>query len=91
MPAAFGARGAIRISRVLHLLCVALFVVTGFLFPDLGLLYGVGVAVCAAMLIYEQSLVSPDDLSRIDAAFFNVNGAISVALAVLVLVERVLA
>jgi 4-hydroxybenzoate polyprenyltransferase len=91
VPAAMGARGAIRMSRLLHLLCVGLFILTGFLFPDLGLLYGVGVAFCAGMLVYEQSLVAPDDLSRIDAAFFNVNGAISVLLAVLVLVERVLA
>lgn len=91
VPAAFGARGAIRVSRVLHVLCVVLFAAAGFLFPELGLLYALGVALCAGMLIYEQSLVSPDDLSRIDAAFFNVNGAISVVLAVLVLVERVLA
>jgi 4-hydroxybenzoate polyprenyltransferase len=91
VPAAFGARGAILISRGLHLICVALFVATGLLFPDLGLMYAIGVAVCAGMLLYEQSLVAPDDLSRIDAAFFNVNGAISVVLALLVLVERVLA
>lgn len=90
IPAALGARGAIRVSRLLHALCVALFVATGLLFPQLGLLYAVGVAICAVMLIYEQSLVAPDDLSRIDAAFFNVNGAISVVLAVLVLLERVL-
>lgn len=89
VPAALGARGAIRVSRLLHLACVALFVATGLLFPELGALYAVGVALCGAMLIYEQSLVAPDDLSRIDAAFFNVNGAISVVLAVLVLVERV--
>lgn len=91
IPAALGARGAIRVSRLLHVTCVGLFVATGLLFPDLGPLYAVGVAVCGAMLVYEQSLVAPDDLSRIDAAFFNVNGAISVVLALLVLVERVLA
>lgn len=91
IPAAFGARGAIRISRLLHVACIAFFVFTGLLFPELGALYAVGVALCAAMLAYEQSLVRPDDLSRIDAAFFNVNGVISVMLALLVLVERVLA
>lgn len=91
VPAAFGARNAIRISRLLHFLCFALFVVTGLLFAELGVLYALGVAICGAMLVYEQSLVAPDDLSRIDAAFFNVNGVISVVLAVLVLVERLLA
>lgn len=90
VPAAFGSRGAILISRGLHVACVGLFFAAGLLFPELGLLYGIGVAICAAMLLYEQSLVSADDLSRIDAAFFNINGAISVMLAVLVLVERLL-
>lgn len=90
LPAAFGARGAILISRVLHSVSVALFVTAGLLFPQLGLLYGLGVGICAAMLLYEQSLVSADDLSRIDAAFFTMNGAISVVFALLVLLERVL-
>jgi 4-hydroxybenzoate polyprenyltransferase len=91
VPAAFGARTAIRISRALHAACVLLFAAAGMLFPELGILYAVGVALCAAMLVYEQSLVAPEDLSRIDAAFFNVNGAISVVLALLVLIERVIA
>ncbi|HEX6069065.1 MAG TPA: UbiA family prenyltransferase, partial [Longimicrobiaceae bacterium] len=90
VPAAFGARGAILISRVLHLLCVALFAAAGWLFPELGLLYALGVAICAAVLVYEQSLVRADDLSRIDAAFFTLNGVISVILAVLVVMERAL-
>ena len=90
VPAAFGARGAILISRVLHLLCVTLFAAAGWLFPELGLLYALGVAICAAVLVYEQSLVRADDLSRIDAAFFTLNGVISVILAVLVVMERAL-
>ena len=91
VPAAFGARGAILISRTLHVLCVALFAAAGWLFPELGLLYALGVGICAAVLAYEQSLVRPDDLSRIDAAFFTLNGVISVVLAVLVVMERALA
>jgi 4-hydroxybenzoate polyprenyltransferase len=91
VPAAFGARGAILVSRILHVACVVLFVTAGVLFPQLGVLYDVGVAICAAMLLYEQSLVRADDLSRIDAAFFTINGVISVILAVLVVLERALA
>lgn len=91
VPAAFGKRRAIAISRALHLLCVVLFAAVGALFPAVGPLWFAGVAVIAAMLAYEQSLVSPDDLSRIDAAFFNVNGAISVVFFAMVLVERLLA
>lgn len=91
VPAALGKRRAIAISRALHLLSVALFAAVGVLVPELGVLYLAGVALIGGMLVYEQSLVRPDDLSRIDAAFFNVNGAISVAFFLIVLLERILA
>jgi 4-hydroxybenzoate polyprenyltransferase len=90
VPAALGVAGAIRVSRALHLACVALFALTGVLFPELGALYFAGVGVIAAMLLYEQSLVRADDLSRIDAAFFNVNGAISLLFMAIVVAERLL-
>jgi 4-hydroxybenzoate polyprenyltransferase len=88
VPASFGAKGAIAVSRMLHLACVALFLTTALLFGSTGILFMVGVAMIALMLIYEQSLVRPDDLSRIDAAFFNINGAISVLFFLIVLTER---
>jgi 4-hydroxybenzoate polyprenyltransferase len=91
VPAALGASRAIVVSRLLHVIAAALFVATGFLFVELGVIYFAGVAVVVLMLVYEQSLVRADDLSRIDAAFFNINGAISLLFAGLVLVERVLA
>lgn len=91
IPAALGARGALAVSRVLHALSAALFVSLGFLLPELGVAYFVGTAVIAGMLAYEQSLVKADDLSRIDAAFFNINGAISVVFFAIVLGERLLA
>ncbi len=43
---------------------------------DLGLVYYCGVAICGALLAYENAIVHPDDLSRVNAAFFNVNAAI---------------
>jgi 4-hydroxybenzoate polyprenyltransferase len=91
IPSALGARGAIRVSRVLHALSVALFLVPGLVLRELGTLYMIGVALVAVMLVYEQSLVKEDDFSRIDAAFFNVNGAISVIFFLIVLAERLLA
>jgi 4-hydroxybenzoate polyprenyltransferase len=90
VPAAFGAAGAIWISRGLHAASAALFLLTAFLFPGTGWLYLLGVAVIAAMLVYEQTLVRADDLSRIDAAFFNINGGISLVFLGIVLVERLL-
>jgi 4-hydroxybenzoate polyprenyltransferase len=89
VPAALGAGGALAVSRVLHLLSAACFAALGFLDRDLGILYFFGVAVISVMLVYEQSLVRRDDFSRIDAAFFNVNGAISVVFFLIVLAERV--
>jgi len=90
VPAAFGARRAILIARTLHLICATLFLASGFLFPGPGPIYLLGTVMIGGMLAYEQSLVRPDDLSRIDAAFFNVNGAISVLFFLFVLVERTL-
>ena len=89
IPAALGAKGALAVSRVLHLLSVALFAAVGTMVPGLGTLYFFGVAMIAVMLVYEQSLVRADDFSRIDAAFFNVNGAISVVFFLVVLAERI--
>jgi 4-hydroxybenzoate polyprenyltransferase len=54
---------------------------------SLGWLYWVGVAVVAALLAYEHSLVHPNDLRRLDAAFFTVNGVISVVFLLFVLAE----
>jgi 4-hydroxybenzoate polyprenyltransferase len=90
VPAALGARGALRVSRTLHALCAGLFVAVGVLVPQFGVLYFAATAVIAVMLAYEQSLVRVDDFSRIDAAFFNINGAISVLFFVIVLAERLI-
>ena len=54
---------------------------------DLGWWYWVGVGVVALLLAYEHSLVRPNDLRRLDAAFFTVNGVISVAFFLFVLAE----
>ncbi|HEX5725922.1 MAG TPA: UbiA-like polyprenyltransferase [Longimicrobiaceae bacterium] len=90
VPAALGPRGALRVSRGLHALSVAAFLALGMLVPELGALYFAGVAVIAVMLAYEQSLVKEDDFSRLDAAFFTLNGAISLLFFALVLAERLL-
>ena len=55
-----------------------------------GVLYALGVAVVAVLLMYEHSLVKPDDLSKLDAAFFTMNGIISITFFTFVLLERLL-
>jgi 4-hydroxybenzoate polyprenyltransferase len=91
IPAALGARGALAFSRVLHFLSAAQFIALGALLPELGPAYFVGAGIIAGMLAYEQSLVKADDLSKIDAAFFTLNGIISVVFFLIVLGERLLA
>jgi 4-hydroxybenzoate polyprenyltransferase len=77
VPARFGVPGAIRIARASHLVTIlALLGVAGLL--PLGWPYVIGVLGVAALLLYEHSLVRPGDLSRLDRAFFDMNGLVSV-------------
>jgi 4-hydroxybenzoate polyprenyltransferase len=82
----FGVRGAFWGARLLHALTVLLLIAVG-LGLDLGWAYWFGVVAVALLLAYEHSLVRPGDLRRLDAAFFTVNGLISVVLFAFVLVE----
>lgn len=88
IPAALGLRASLRIAALCHLLMVILLV--GLYWaaaPQLGVIYLIGVAAAALLLIYEHRLVRPDDLSRVNQAFFQVNGIISVGLFLVVLVQ----
>jgi 4-hydroxybenzoate polyprenyltransferase len=82
----FGERGAFLGARLFHLGTVVLLAAAG-LGLDVGVLYWLGVAAVAVLLAYEHSLVRPGDLGRLDAAFFTMNGAISVAFFAFVLAD----
>jgi 4-hydroxybenzoate polyprenyltransferase len=88
MPAALGELNAIRVARVLHVLSVASLAAVGIVI-DAGGWYWMGVALAAALLFYEHSLVRPGDLSKLDAAFFTMNGMISIAFFFFVLLDRI--
>jgi 4-hydroxybenzoate polyprenyltransferase len=96
VPAAFGVRGAIRIARGLHVAavaCLALLVASqplGVAGTAATAALWVGVAVVAALLLWEHRLVRADDLSRVDAAFFTMNGLISMSFLAAVVAARVL-
>jgi 4-hydroxybenzoate polyprenyltransferase len=77
LPVDLGLSRALTTVRIAHLATVALLVAVG-LNLSLGPVYYVGVVLVALLLAYENSIVHPDDLSRVDAAFFSVNGAIAV-------------
>lgn len=77
VPRYFGIRNALHIARLLHVLMLALLVALIVAF-GLGKLAMAGVAMVALLLAYEHSLVSHHDLSKLNAAFFTMNGVISV-------------
>ena len=83
IPQAMGVRGALLVARTLHLLMLALLVALVVAFA-LGKLAVAGVAVVALLLAYEHSLVSAGDLSKLNAAFFTMNGVIAVVFFVFV-------
>jgi 4-hydroxybenzoate polyprenyltransferase len=85
----FGERGAFWAARVLHVATIGLLLVDGVLL-DIGVFYWLGVAAVAVLLIYEHSLVRPGNLRRLDAAFFLVNGIISVTFFAFVLVDSLI-
>lgn len=86
IPAAVGKKKALRISEFLHLLSAACVVAAG-LYADFGWLYWIGVAVFIGMLIYQHSVVKPDDLRRVNLAFMTANGIASVVFAVFVIAD----
>jgi 4-hydroxybenzoate polyprenyltransferase len=90
LPARLGVARALGVARGLHVLAVVLLALVYRLAP-LHPLYLAGVAGVAALLVYEHSLVKADDLSRVDAAFFAVNGWISLGYLATTLAARLLA
>jgi 4-hydroxybenzoate polyprenyltransferase len=87
VPATFGEANALRIARVMHFLTVVALAVAG-IGAGAGAIYFSGVLVGALLLLYEHSLVKVDDFSRLDAAFFTMNGVISILFLGFVLAER---
>lgn len=89
LPARFGVGSALVVSRLWHAVSVVFLVAFGAA-AGLGVVYYLGVVVVAWLLFYEQSLVRKDDLSKLDMAFFTMNGVISLVFFVFVLLDRVI-
>jgi 4-hydroxybenzoate polyprenyltransferase len=86
IPQTVGKARALLISRMLHVSSVALLALGGVL-AGAGIWWFVGVGFAAALLTYEQSLVKPDDLSRVNLAFFTLNGFVSMGVFVFALID----
>ncbi len=86
IPAAVGKVKALRISEILHLLSAACVIAAG-VYGNFGWIYWIGVAVFVGMLIYQHSIVKPNDLRRVNIAFMTANGIASVVFAVFVIAD----
>lgn len=80
VPVTLGIPGALRLAAACHFATVALLACLPLTDPDLGWIYMSGIATVAVLLVYEHLLVRPDDLTRVNVAFFNVNAVISLGL-----------
>ena len=89
IPATFGIAGAFWTARLLHILMLGLSAWLIHLF-GLGVIAWVGMVIVAALLAYEHAIVSPTDLSRMNAAFFTMNGVISIVFFVFVAADVLL-
>ena len=88
IPATLGVRASLRMALLCHVgMIVLLILLYWAAAPNLGVIYLAGVTAAALLLIYEHWLVRPDDLSRVNQAFFQVNGILSVGLFVVVVVQ----
>ena len=87
VPAKIGIGPALWMSRCTHLFSIAFLILLGWTTPAFGVLYFVGVGCAILLLIIEHSLVRPDDLSKVNLAFFTINGIISVAVCTLGIID----
>jgi 4-hydroxybenzoate polyprenyltransferase len=87
LPASLGERAALNAARLLHI-CTVLALAGVGVAAGAGWIYAAGVIVATTLLLYEHSLVKPGDLGRLDAAFFTMNGVISIVFFAFVLTER---
>ena len=90
IPVRFGVRGALNLSSAFHCLTVLFLLLVG-LTARLGAIYWLGTAAVALVLLWEHRLVKPDDLSRVNKAFFDLNAYVSVGYLLTTVADRLLA
>ncbi len=76
IPAVFGIPAALRIARLCHVAMVVTLIALGFTL-GMGWIYYIGVVATTGLLVYEHMIIAPDDMSRIDVAFFTVNSYVA--------------
>lgn len=86
IPQAMGVKNAIILSTLIHAVCVVLLGVIGW-YGSLGILYWIGALIFTGLLIYQHTLVKPNDLSKINLAFGTTNGIASILFASLMIAD----
>jgi len=86
IPAALGKKKALKVSELLHFFCTICVIWAGWL-GSFSWLYWLGVCIFIAMLVYQHSIVKPNDLSKVNIAFMTANGIASVVFAVFVIAD----
>jgi 4-hydroxybenzoate polyprenyltransferase len=87
LPVKLGIENSLKVARILHLKTFLLLLLVGFLHPKMGFIYFLGLSLLGAFLVYEHTLIKPNDLSKLNKAFFTVNGWISVLYFLVVLID----
>lgn len=87
VPVWLGVAGALRLAAASHALTVLFLAALPVVYPPLGGLYYLGIALVAGLLFYEHWLVKPSDLDRVNIAFFNVNAVISLGLLLMTCID----
>ena len=80
VPAKIGVAASLRLAAACHFMTIVLLALLPTFYPPFGLIYYIGIAAIGVLLIYEHAIVRPDDLSRVNLAFFHVNVVISLGL-----------
>jgi len=90
IPVRFGIEKALKFARAFHLITFLSLFFLGLRHPDLGTIYFLGLVLLSAFLVYEHRLIKPGDLSKINKAFFTVNGYVSILFFFTVLLDYLL-
>ena len=90
IPVLMGKKNALLFSRLLHIVSASIVLFAGY-FADFHLWYWIGAGIFISLLIYQHTLVKPNDLRKVNLAFFTTNGIASVVFAVFFLLELILA
>ena len=90
VPARLGVKGALRLAAACHAVMIVLLLLLPVVFPAFGVAWFIGIGAIAVLLIYEHAIVRPDDLARVNVAFFHVNAVVSIGLFVIGAIDLLL-